>query len=211
MVDIKLLLIDADGVIQSFDEAWMAGLKRLVDKEKSDEFLADVFASEKPTLVGDVDFAEAAETLLDRWCIDEPTEDFLRRWNAIDVHSDILKLVSDVRASGFLVCLASNQHFDRASYMRKILEYENQFDHLFFSCELGAVKPEPQFFDAVFNRLASNYHLEPRNVLFIDDSKNNVESAIGIGLHAETFDAKLGAGRLKTIIDSYMTVNWSLK
>jgi putative hydrolase of the HAD superfamily len=54
-----------------------------------------------------------------------------------------------------------------------------------FSCEAGAIKPEPAIFEHVLEMLA----LPAPRVLFIDDVDRNVEGARQLGLHALQFES----------------------
>jgi putative hydrolase of the HAD superfamily len=44
---------------------------------------------------------------------------------------------------------------------------------------MGMRKPQPEIYKAILNR----YELSPRNVLFVDDKKENTDAAAEIGIH----------------------------
>lgn len=63
------------------------------------------------------------------------------------------------------------------------------FEHRFLSFELGAVKPDPEIYAQVIERLP----VAPLNVLFLDDNPLNVEGAHAAGLRAEQAVGVTGA------------------
>ncbi len=67
MTNIKVVLFDADGVIQTTPQTWRSRLEALVgDPGKVTDFLADVFEAEKPCLTGRGDFSVELGKVLDR-------------------------------------------------------------------------------------------------------------------------------------------------
>ena len=85
-----------------------------------------------------------------------------------------------------LVGIASSQEAHRANYMSTTLGYRHLFDHEFYSCDLGFVKPDKEYFRSVLNRLG----LEPSTILFLDDNQQIVNSASECGLTAFLFDLR---------------------
>ena len=63
-----VLLLDADGVVQEGDPGFRASLEALCpEPAKVGEFVAGVFAAERPCATGERDFAEALGEVLNRW------------------------------------------------------------------------------------------------------------------------------------------------
>ena len=52
-----------------------------------------------------------------------------------------------------------------------------------FSCELGAVKPEP----AIYEHLIRISGLQPSQIFFIDDKPENVRAATIVGIFAKVY------------------------
>jgi putative hydrolase of the HAD superfamily len=104
-----------------------------------------------------------------------------------------LVLVDEVRSGGVRCALATNQHDVRRAWMRDTLRLDAHFDAVYYSSELGAVKPEPAF----FGRVLADLGLAPTEVGFVDDSPANVEGARATGLRAVRHDPASGAPALR--------------
>lgn len=87
---------------------------------------------------------------------------------------DMAGLVRRARASGLVTGLLSNSWGD--SYLRD--GWDDLFDVIVISGEVGMRKPEPQIFRLVVERLA----LEPSQCVFVDDHDVNVRAAVAVGL-----------------------------
>ena len=63
------------------------------------------------------------------------------------------------------------------------LRWSRHFGHRYYSCRLGAAKPDPRAFQLVLSDLGA----QPGEVLFIDDRAENTRTARDLGMHAITF------------------------
>ena len=68
-------------------------------------------------------------------------------------------------------------------FMRQDFAWLNQFDQLTWSCELGAVKPDPAIYRHAIRELA----VKPEEALFIDNLERNIAGARAVGLHGLHF------------------------
>ena len=197
MASIRAVLLDADGVVQLPHPAWRTSLEALCgEPDRTDDFLADVFAAEKPCLNGGADFEPALAAVLRKWRSRIAVEDALAIWTRIEPSADILGLVRAIRSSGIAVALATNQQAHRANFMTSALGYEEDFDHLLYSCELGHSKPSPEYFSSALARIM----IDPARTLFIDDHEANVSAARDCGLQAEVYHVSEGMGRIHRIL-----------
>ncbi len=89
------------------------------------------------------------------------------------------ELAAELRGRVTTACFSNTNeiHWHRNFREHGILQ---AFDHCFASFELGAVKPEPQAFAAVIERLA----IDPAEILFLDDTEVNVGAARRAGMRA---------------------------
>jgi putative hydrolase of the HAD superfamily len=198
--EIKVVLLDADGVLQTSGEEFLSSVAALcVNPDQRNAFVEDVFLAEKPCLTGNVDFPAALGEVLAKWKIDTPTSDALGLWNQIQPVSEILDAISSLRAQGIRVCLATNQQEHRATIMADGLGYSRVFDDLFFSCRLGVAKPNVDFFKEILNRL----DISGERVLFIDDHAKNVLGAKDAGVAAEVYHVSGGFDQFISILERY--------
>jgi putative hydrolase of the HAD superfamily len=91
-------------------------------------------------------------------------------------------LLRRVRRTSIRLALLSNAPepiagaIDRSGWSR-------HFDHRYYSCRLGAAKPDPRAFQLVLRDLGA----KPDEVLFIDDRAGNTAAARDLGMPAITF------------------------
>jgi FMN phosphatase YigB (HAD superfamily) len=93
-------------------------------------------------------------------------------------------VIQGLRRSRVICCLATSQEYTRAGgYMRTNMGFQDVFDHLFFSCEIGWQKPNHAYFQHIEKML----NLEKESILFWDDSHLNIEAARECGWNAEIY------------------------
>ena len=78
-----------------------------------------------------------------------------------------------LRDRGVECYLATNQDNRRAAYLDSLPWLAGLFERRFYSCHLGAMKPNKEYFEAVTHQAA----LPPESILFVDDKISNVEGA----------------------------------
>jgi putative hydrolase of the HAD superfamily len=91
-------------------------------------------------------------------------------------------LLKDLAAAGYRLALLSNAPADFAEVMAE-QPVARFFEHLAFSCFLGAAKPEPGCYQAVLDMLGGR----PADVVFLDDRPENVAGAAAVGIHGVHF------------------------
>jgi putative hydrolase of the HAD superfamily len=196
------ILFDADGVLQATDEKWFYAMTALIgtdDEEQVERFFGDTMAAELSSLAGHRPFEGPLGEVLSRWNVTKPAAEVLRLWHHVDVDRDVVAAVQELRADGVRCALATNQHPERAAYMRENLGYDAVFDDLFYSCDLGVAKPDPAYFTEAVRRLGT----EPGRTLLLDDNRDNVAGAKEAGLLAELFAINGGRAELDRILEAY--------
>lgn len=190
---VTVLLWDADGVIQ---HPWHEWAPRLATWG-GDGFAEALFASEIPALRGEVPFREALAQLLDRWPeVPAEVDDLLTLWEQVDPDPAALALVREVAASGVRCVLATNQQDHRKAFLRERFGYDNLFDQSFYSCDLGAMKPEAVYFERVLASLGT----DAADVGFVDDRLDNVATARSLGIRAVSHDPQSGVAGLRSAL-----------
>ena len=198
---IGTVLWDADGVLQRVPGGWEESMRPAVEGRVRDldAFLAEAVTEERPALEGRVRWLDVLPGLLERWGIAAARDEVVAVWLSIEEVPGTHDLVRRLRAGGVRCCLATNQDVARAEVMRQRLGYDDLLDQLFISCELGAAKPDPVYFETVLDRL----DVDPGSVLFVDDNPLNVESARALGMAAETWSHEAGLAALEALLASH--------
>jgi len=208
--DIKVILFDADGVIQKSTKDFISTLEIFAEASKkrtnhftklykvvgvktptAKSFIKDIFAAEQPCMVSDKDFSSAIKEVLNNWQIDIPLAEVLALWANITVFDDVIEVVKNLKTKGYRCCLATNQQSYRANIMRNVLDYDALFDYHFYSCEMGIKKPDCKYFEYIVSTL----EVPASQLLFIDDKESNVNAAKQVGLQAFSFDASQHASQ----------------
>lgn len=174
-----ILALDVDGVIihgfprTRWDETLEADLgidPARMQEEFFDPHWHQVMRGVMPVEPPLTDFLKAYGTKV-------TTKEFLAYWHGKDAHvrHEVINAALGWRGrtSGRLA-LATNQDLTRAKYLREDLGLGEHFETMVVSCEIGAAKPEPEYFqkaDEVLGRAAGQM------VIFLDDLLANVETA----------------------------------
>lgn len=103
-------------------------------------------------------------------------------WSHINPLMDAI--LRDLKDNNAELILFSNMPKLIADYIRgKNAEIFTLFERLFFSYELGLIKPNPH----AFNRVLEELKIQADEAYFIDDKKENVEGAQGLGIETYLF------------------------
>jgi putative hydrolase of the HAD superfamily len=81
--------------------------------------------------------------------------------------------------------------------MRDVLGYDRHFDRVYYSCEMGVVKPDRRFFEIILDDLG----LAPDQVGLIDDNAKNVASAQALGIRALRHSPAEGVNGLRALLE----------
>ncbi|WP_109505965.1 HAD family hydrolase [Nocardioides speluncae] len=178
---VRHVLLDADDVLQVLPGGWLAALEVYCGK-RADEFLTAINMAEQPSMRGDEPgFFPALKALVTEYKVPASAFELLVNvWHRIEVLPHTADLVAELRGRGYGVHLATNQPPERAAYMREKLKYDKLFDSSFYSCAVGAAKPDP----AYFRKVVATLGVEPGEVGFVDDLAVNVAAAREVGLVA---------------------------
>lgn len=182
---IKHILFDADGVL-IHSEMFSRQIEREygIPRDKLTEFYQGPFPQ---TIAGKADLKEIIESYLKKWNWPKTVDDYLQEWFEYEHNLDerIVEYVQRLRAKGIHCYVATNQEKYRAQYMIEKMGFKDSFDKLFASAHLGSQKPDLEFFDKVLKEIDA----QKDEVLFWDDSHENVAGAKAFGIHAEFFES----------------------
>ena len=185
---IKVILFDADGVIQLPARGVEDMLRHVFGflPENYEPLVHDIVEAEKPCQWGDGEFAARLPAVFERWNLDpDAAPRLIRAWATVAVDADVAQLIGILRNT-WPCWLASNQEPSRARHMSERLGYREVFDREFYSCELGVAKPDLEYFRKI-TRLTG---IAPESMLFLDDREGNVAAAKTAGLQAVRFNLR---------------------
>lgn len=94
----------------------------------------------------------------------------------------LLALIANLRTRGILVGLLSNNSLELLDLLND-RELTPLFDGIVISAQIGIMKPNPESYTAILRRLG----IVPTQALFVDDSLENVEGALALGMAAIRF------------------------
>lgn len=182
-----LLNIDYHLTIQAFVDIGMSNFQELftqaqqselfdkieVGEISSDEFLAEIKAL-MPSYVSEVEIRTA--------------------WNAmlLDLPSERLDFLLAVKEKYNTALLSNTNSIHLENFYKELKKVHNlkslddYFHKVYFSCDLGMRKPNPE----TFLRVCELEGFNPSETLFIDDTMQHVEGAKQAGLQALHLDVK---------------------
>lgn len=103
---------------------------------------------------------------------------------AINANDEMFALVKSLKAEQVTVGMLSNID-QRYAKINETFGYYELFDPCLLSYEIGVDKPNPQAFAILLERLK----LPAKEIVFIDDKKENVEAAKNLGIDAILFES----------------------
>jgi len=102
-------------------------------------------------------------------------------WSRYD--SRVLAWIRQLRAAGIRTAILSNLPRPLGERLRITEGFLDHFDHVTFSYELRAAKPQVEIYEHAIRGLK----VPPAQALFLDDRPENIEGARAAGLQAELF------------------------
>lgn len=103
-----------------------------------------------------------------------------RSW--ISVEPATIDLIDDLHVGGTRLALLSNAGFDFGGPLRTS-PMAGLFERIFISAEMGELKPEP----AIYLEAARELGVEPGDMVFIDNKRENTDAAAALGMTVHHF------------------------
>jgi putative hydrolase of the HAD superfamily len=177
---IKAVIFDLDGVIVISNQRFSDRLG--LNQELQDEFFKGKFLD---LLVGKGDLKEEIRKYAEKWGWKGTIEELLEYWFRGEHVMDkrVVSAIRELRKNGIKTFLATNQEKYRTAYVKKEMGLLLIFDEIFSSSSAGYMKKDPQFWQFVLERIP----VKPKEVLYWDDSGDNVEAAGIAGVRAELY------------------------
>jgi len=111
------------------------------------------------------------------------------------VDHEIVEFLRSLRPHYF-VGLISNSWPDLRDYIAR-KNFDDAFDHMVISGEVGVMKPEPEIFRIALEQAG----VSPDEAVFVDDLYENIEGCEKVGMHGIHFkDPETALERLKSLL-----------
>lgn len=196
----RCLMLDVDGVVvtgRSSDGAhWSTGLEQ--DLGVSLTRLQEMFFRPhwSDIVLGTQDLRSVLHRCWPDLRCDVSVDEFLTYWFETDARLDhqLLADVAELCEAGLTVCFATNQEHLRAQFLWNDLGLKDHGAMMLYSADLGVKKPDADFYAACEKRCG----FSKSQVVFIDDTPANVESANAAGWNAAIWT---GEDRLSDLVD----------
>jgi len=182
----RTLVLDLGGVFylgKPGEALWKrAGTRTGLDPEKIKQLIwngADIEAANVGKLTGEEYFARAAKRLdtepeIIRAIVHEA---FVSEFN-----HELASFARDQRKRGVAVSALTNS-WSREAELKARAEFVGMFDHVVSSADAGCAKPGEEIYRVMLTRLAA----APDDVVFVDDTLANVETARALGIQGIHF------------------------
>lgn len=95
-----------------------------------------------------------------------------------EVNSDVITLIKNLRDRGYRVGLLSNDKEEVAKHIHEVEHLDDIFDVVLISSETGLTKPNKEAYLDLISKLETT----PDQLVFIDDSQVNLDSAKELGI-----------------------------
>lgn len=98
-------------------------------------------------------------------------------------NKEAIELLKQIKSKGYKVCILSNlKVIDYVNFLRDVPS--ECYDEFYKSYEIGHNKPDKEIYEYVINDLGVN----PSDIVFFDDNRNNVDGARELGIDARWTD-----------------------
>jgi epoxide hydrolase-like predicted phosphatase len=110
-------------------------------------------------------------------------ENFLERfWGGDRLDFDLVDYIRSIK-NGYKTGLLSNAFENLRHLITQEWKFDDAFDYMVVSAEVGTMKPDPRIYQLALNGLG----VEAHEAIFVDDFIRNVEGANAVGLQAIHF------------------------
>ena len=178
--DLGGVLIDysVEAAVEAFRALGFMHFDEMVDPYRQSGVLLSLEKGEAPPQALYDEISRSVGYAVDPAAIDAALCSFL-----LDIPDYKLDMLLALRRRGFRLFMLSNTnpimmgHMKNGVFRKQGLAVDDYFDRLFLSYEMGMVKPGPE----IFREMICRTGIDPSKSLFIDDSKDNVETGRSLG------------------------------
>jgi putative hydrolase of the HAD superfamily len=138
---------------------------------------------------GEISTEAFLEELRRRLRLAAPRQAIVRAWGDIFLRNErVCRLLPRLKNAGARLVLASNTNEIHFQYLKdEYADVLRHFARLVLSFQVGAVKPEPRFFQAVLEAAA----VPPQRCFYLDDRPDLIQAARGLGIPGRVYSPAL--------------------
>jgi putative hydrolase of the HAD superfamily len=194
----KTIIFDADGMVINlpmFSEIFAK--ENQVPLEEIKPFFQNEFQA---CIIGQADTKEVIKPYLTKWGWNKGVDAFFDYWFSTkhNLNHELIQAIQELRGGGVVCLLATNQDTYHSEFLKKNLGFNQIFDHVYTSSDIGAKKPEPGFFDYIVR----DRGVSSQKTLFFDDRPEYVQKAAAYGFQAHQYRS---LAHFKFIVDKYLS------
>ncbi|HEY3929735.1 MAG TPA: HAD family phosphatase [Candidatus Koribacter sp.] len=105
----------------------------------------------------------------------------------MNINPEMLEFAWRAQDAGLKIAVLSNMQLDMLAAMRRNFAWLARFDAQIYTCEIGAVKPEPEAYNAALKGVGTS----AEDSLFLDDKQVNIDGARAVGMQAQLFEGDI--------------------
>ncbi len=183
--EIKLVAFDLGNVMVDVQEHIPASKLARLSGQPEDRVFEEVFSPEKKAGFesGKVSWADHASAAIRSLGIPVSEPELRRIYHESLIPDEaVLGIVSEV-AEKMQITIASNTSEPHWEWAQENLPFASRFDPPILSYQVGAMKPDAEFYEALIERSG----FEPSEIFFTDDRPENIDGARSLGITAFLF------------------------
>jgi len=108
---------------------------------------------------------------------DPPAPPSTREWR---INEPVVEVLAELKDAGIRTSIVTNNVAEFRSRWWNVLPFEELFDDIVDSHEVGVRKPSPAIYELAMRRVGLD---DPARGVFLDDAPRNVEGARAVGMH----------------------------
>ncbi len=123
---------------------------------------------------------------LEKWGLNLSEQEFFDFWfSGEKLVPALVNYVDELKNKGLKIFILSNNFRERTEYHREQFpNFFEKFDGVYFSWETGFIKPDPK----AYEKILQENSLKPEECVYFDDSDQNIEVAITLGIIAQKYE-----------------------
>lgn len=199
---IKNIIFDLGNVVLKLK--WEIVLNKFSDNDSDKKILEDViFNSEewKELDNGTIEKSDAIDIMISKLPenLHKPCKEIMASWReGLVINDNIINFIENARKQGYKTYVLSNAPHEIPEYLTQ-KDLDKYFDGQIISAQEKVSKPDPKIYEILLNR----YSLNPEESLFLDDKKENIDTAINCKINGYIFDYNNFGAFLDNINEKY--------